>query len=229
VAVFEIGRVYRDDPGWPREERRVGILLAGSARAPHWAEGPRAQDVFDLKGILEAFPLRLDVRPFSIGAGKAPAFLHPGRSGVLSRGKTHLGFMGALLPELAARFDAKGEVLLAEVSVEALFGEAPGAVLFEPLGRFPVVRRDISAIVPAHVAAERVLGTARQGAGDLAQDARIVGRFEDASALGPGRVSLTVGLTLQAKDRTLTNEEVAASLTGAVRALKDLGAEIRGE
>src|SRR6266581_2569197 len=36
VAFFEVGRVFYPAPGLPREERRLGILLAGHFRGRHW-------------------------------------------------------------------------------------------------------------------------------------------------------------------------------------------------
>jgi phenylalanyl-tRNA synthetase beta chain len=228
VAVFETGRVYRDEGDWPPEERRLGILLSGSVRGEHWGERPRPVDVFDLKGILEAFPARLRVRPFEIREEKVPAILRPGRSAALVRDGRRLGFVGVLGLEAASRFDIKGEVVVAELSIEALFEAPPGAVRVLPLGRFPVVHRDVSAIVDQGVPSSAVVRAAREGAGSIALDARIVARYEDPASLGKGRVSLTVALRLGAADRTLTNEEAAAAIAGAVRALKHLGAEIRG-
>ena len=44
-----------------------------------------------------------------------------------------------------------------------------------------------------------------------------------------GRISLTLALRYQDPARTLTGEEVEASLAAVTRALHDAGAEIRGE
>jgi phenylalanyl-tRNA synthetase beta chain len=229
VAIFEIGQVFRQKDRWPGEERRLGILLAGSARAGHWADdAPRAFDVFDVKGLLEGLSVRLDVRPFGFGKGPHLPFLHPGRSAALLRDGRSFGHFGALHPDLHEAWEVRGDVVVAELDMGELFRDAPGPVRFEALGRFPVVHRDLSVVVDAALSASEVERTALLGAGELARSARIVDRY-----VGPpipeGRVNLTVALRLQNPERTLTSEEVQASLGRAVEALKELGAEIRGE
>jgi phenylalanyl-tRNA synthetase beta chain len=224
VEIFEFGRVF--DKGG-REVRRLGILLAGAGRKADWSERGRPADFFDLKGILESFPARLEVRPFTLRSDARP-FLHPGRSARLERDRVVLGYMGALHPDFCEKWEVKGEVLVAELDVEPLFANPPQAVRVEALPRFPVVSRDISVVVNAGMAASSVAEAAKRGAGKLAKDVFIVDRYAGPELKAEG-VALTVTLRLQDPERTLTSEEAQASVGGAIRALKELGAQIRGE
>jgi phenylalanyl-tRNA synthetase beta chain len=230
LGIFEVGRVYqaKGEGPWPTEVRRLGVLLTG-ALPSHWSQKGRPFDLFDLKGFLEAIPMRLEVRSFESSSAALPSFLQPGRGALLVRGGATLGYLGALQPEMAGRFEARGDVLVAEISIEGLFEGRPPAVRVEPLPRFPIVQRDISAIVPLTLPSLRVVEAALRGAGPLARDARITSRFDGPPAVPAGHVSLTVTLRLEHRERTLTNDEVQAAVQSAVQSLKGLGAEIRGE
>ena len=97
VAIFEVGRVFKPTTPRPREERHLGILLAGSEPSRHWTQKPRSFDFYDLKGILELLLERLGRGPLEIGrAETVPSFLHPGQTAQILRGGRAVGFLGAL-------------------------------------------------------------------------------------------------------------------------------------
>jgi phenylalanyl-tRNA synthetase beta chain len=68
----------------------------------------------------------------------------------------------------------------------------------------------------------------RAAAGELLKDVSVVKRY-----VGPpipaGKASLTLSLVYQDPGRTLTGEEVQASVDRVIAALREAGSEIRGE
>ena len=64
VALFEIGRVFLNKDGAPREERRLALALTGRRSPPFWsgAERDAKYDSYDLKGILEEFFDQIGIR-----------------------------------------------------------------------------------------------------------------------------------------------------------------------
>ena len=73
-----------------------------------------------------------------------------------------------------------------------------------------------------------IVAVAREAGGDELRDARIFDVYRG-EQLGEGRKSVAVHLVFQARDRTLTDEEVAATRERIVGALTNrLGAELRG-
>jgi phenylalanyl-tRNA synthetase beta chain len=229
VRVFEIGRVFHPASPLPLEERRLGVLLAGAMRPAHWSEKARAADFFDAKGIIEAVGPRLGASlEIRRGDGALPPHLHPGRAALVYLGEAVLGSLGALHPDLAQAWEIRDEIVVAEISLEALLAVPASAARYQPLERFPDVSRDLSIVCEALVPAAEVAAQIRGAAGALLQTASVVDRY-----VGPpvaaGRVSLTFSLRFASRERTLTNEEVQASVERVVRALRSAGAEIRGE
>ena len=219
-----MGRVFHPAAGLPTEERRLGILLAGHSGGAHWSAKPRAADFFDLKGLVEALLDRLGQAPLALGRDPVPAFLHPGQSAALLRGAEAVGYLGALRPGFRGERD---DVFVAEWGLEPLLGQAREAVRFRALPRFPAVDRDLSIVSEGQEAAG-VEALIRRAAGGLLVDVAVRDRY-DRPPVPAGKVSLTVSLRYQHPERTLTGEEVQASVEGVVEALRAAGLEIRGE
>jgi phenylalanyl-tRNA synthetase beta chain len=229
VRVFELGRVFGPGPAGPAEESRVAVLLAG-AGSPDWsAEGdPRPADFFDGKGVVELLGRRLGAGTLGFAAEGAPGFLHPGKSAVVSLDGRPRGYVGVLHPDVAAAWGLRDDAVVAEMELDALTAAPPPPVRFRPLPRAPAVARDLSVVVDENVIAAEVVARVRQAAGDLLKDVSIVKRYAK-PPIPPGKASLTLGLVYQDPGRTLTGEEVQASLDRIVAALRSAGLEIRGE
>jgi len=224
LRLFEIGRVFESDGG--RERGRVAVLLTGAAAPLHHSERPRAADFFDLKGVLDVLAARLGVGRLEMAREGAPAFLHPGQSATVRLGERTVGYAGALHPDRAAEWEARGPVFVAEIDIEALPSAA--AVRARPLPRFPEVERDLSVVCDAAAAAVDVADVVRAAGGPRLQAAEVTARY-DRPPVPPGLVSLTFRLVFQDPSRTLTGDEVQAAMDAVVAALRARGHEIRGE
>ena len=99
---------------------------------------------------------------------------------------------------------------------------------FETLARRPSVERDLSVVVNAGVAAGDVVGRVRAAAGELLRRVEVKDRY-DRPPVPAGKVSLMLSLRYQDRSRTLTSEEVQASVEAVIRELRGAGLEIRGE
>jgi len=229
LGLFELGRVFARDGDGVREERRLALLLCGSARPPHWSQRSSPVDPFDAKGLLELLFERLGEEPPEVDRQTPPpAFLHAGQSYSLRRAGQPLGWAGALHPELRAALELREEVVVAEIATEALLEAAPRVARYAPLDRFPAVQRDLSIVCDAAVPSAEIVERVRTAAGPRLRSLGVVDRYAG-ERLPAGKLSLTLGLRFQDPERTLTGEEVQAAVDAALRALRAAGFEIRGE
>ena len=224
VRLFEIGTRF----GVAGETRAVGMAWTGAAAPVHWSGGSRPVDFFDLKGLVDLLAKALEV-PVRFAPTDEP-FLVPGQSAaiLLADARSHdlrVGVAGQIVPSLA---DARGlprqdRVYVAELSLDLLGGarvEWDGAT--KPLPRFPFVVRDLSLIVPDVLPAEIFRGTiqaaGRAGPAPLAA-VTFFDRYQG-KGVADGSVSLSVRLTFEAADRTLTDAEVHESVDTILTALR---------
>jgi phenylalanyl-tRNA synthetase beta chain len=165
-----------------------------------------------------------------LGVRVAPAWFHPGRSGVLRLGpKTLLAVFGELHPEVLARLDVTGPVAAFEVYLEAVPREKKKGVARPALKLADLlpVRRDFAFVLEASVAASEVVKAVQAADKKLISSVNVFDVFEGAS-LGAGKKSLALEVTLQPTDKTLTDEEIEAVAAKVVAEVKKAtGGEIR--
>ena len=170
----------------------------------------------------------LDIEPTSAQYAFVPAThpaLHPGQSVLLRREDEPLGFLGALHPELLKQFDLQGPVYLFEL--DFALASKKNLPSFKGLSKFPEVRRDIAIVLDEDVSGARVLETARQAAGELLVNLKLFDVYRG-QGIDTAKKSMALGVVLQHRERTLTDEEVNATMDRMVAALADqCGAALR--
>jgi len=229
LAVFELGRVFLPGPERPLEERRLGILLSGQWHPRHWSAPSRSFDLFDLKGVVELLFERLgEPQPEWDRKAPPPAFLHPGRAARLSEGGRTLGYAGVLHPDVRDRLELKDEAVVLELDLERLLESSPERARFRVLDRYPAVERDLSILCDEATPAAEIDARVRRAAGARLRSVSLVDRYTG-NQVPPGKVSLTVSLRFQDRERTLTSDEVQAAMDDVIRELRGAGLEIRGE
>ena len=228
LALFEVGRVFLQGPERPAEERRLGILLSGQ-HPRHWSAPSRSFDLFDLKGVVELLFERLgEPRPEWDRNTPPPAFLHPGRAARLSEAGRTLGHAGVLHPDVRDRLELKDEAVVLELDLERLLEASAERARFRALDRYPVVERDLSILCDEAMPAAEIDARVRRAGGGLLRSVSLVDRYTG-NQVPPGKLSLTVSLRFQDRERTLTSDEVQAAMGDVIRELRAAGLEIRGE
>src|SRR6185503_12893752 len=219
VGLFEIGARFSASHG---ETRGVAMAWTGAATAEHWSTQPRDVDFFDVKGLVEGLCAVLGVAP-RFEPATVP-FLVPGQAAsVVVNGKP-LGILGLVTPSIV---DSRGaprqdRVFAAEINLDAVWASrAEPRAAVAPLPRHPFVVRDLSIVVDDALPAEIIRGTI-QAAGAAAPapmvSVRVFDRYEG-KGVPNGRVSLSVRLTFQSADHTLTDAEVQHSVDTILAAL----------
>jgi phenylalanyl-tRNA synthetase beta chain len=231
LGLFEIGPQF-DGPE-PGQQRQVaGGIRAGKAADRHWAGGARPVDAFDAKAdALAAIAATGANTDGLMTVAEAPAWYHPGRSGVLKQGNKVIAAFGELHPAILAQLDVKGPVVGFEVYLEAIPPAKPKATKARALLRasaFQPLDRDFAFILDSGVAAEAVVRAAKGADRALISDVAVFDLYEGAN-MAAGKKSLAITVTLQPTEKTLTDEEIEAVAAKIVQAVaKATGGELRG-
>jgi len=212
VALFEVGRVFRQQAGKAVERRHVAIALTGPRKPVFWSGEERGArfDAFDLKGLVEEFLERFGLRGVQLQRRTETTawFLE---SAVISLGgKLTLGELGQLLPTLARHHDLRDPVLLAELDLDELLVRRNANKSFKALPQFPTIRRDVAMIVPETTTHEAVLAVVRQAKPASLERLELFDVFRG-KQVPPGQKSLAYAFTYRHTERTLTDVEVNAA------------------
>jgi len=223
VRLFEVGNVFREGAD---EVLRIAGVACGRAVAESWASEARALDFFDLKGdIASLFALTNAAESFSFAPG-GPAWLHPGQAAEVRRDGVAVGWVGALHPDLLRALDLDDDVFAFEFDIGRISRRAlPRA---QAISRYPSVRRDLSFELPETVAYAAVEAAIRDAVGETLSEVILFDRYVGPN-LGDGIKSLAIGLILQDRYRTLTDQDADRCTALAVSALESVcKAKLRG-
>jgi phenylalanyl-tRNA synthetase beta chain len=225
LRLFELGRCFVGTGKDLVQELMLGGALMGPALPEQWGSKPRAVDFYDAKGDLEALLQVTGSRDeFQLQPGQHPA-LHSGQSAEITKNGEHVGWLGALHPELVAKLDLDETVFLFQVRISAL--QTAKIPQFNEVSKFPAIRRDLSFQVDEKVSAQAVLDCAATAAGELLVDLQLFDEYHG-EGIDSGRKSLSLGLTLQDSSRTLKEEIIEAITLRVIDSLQaGLGAELR--
>ncbi|QEW02707.1 phenylalanine--tRNA ligase subunit beta [Microbacterium lushaniae] len=213
------------DAAIPPQPRHIAVLVTGNRIAKQPGQDAEPFDVADVLDAVRTIAVAAGVE-ISVTQGERAA-LHPGRTGILTVSDVEVGYVGEVLPAVAAAADLPGRVAVAELNLDALLARAGDRVMAASLSGYPVATQDVSLVVGADVPAADVRAALVDGAGDLLESARLVDDYRG-PGVPEGRKSLTFALRFRAPDRTLTAAEATeAKLAGVAVAAERFGAAIR--
>jgi len=134
-------------------------------------------------------------------------------------------------PAILDALDMRGPVMAFEIILDAIplpkarTSTARGALRSSDL---QPVTRDFAFVVDSGVTSDQLLRAAAAAAPDLITDVSLFDLYEG-GRVGEGRKSLAISVTLQPREKTLTDKEidtVADAIAAAVK--KSAGGELRG-
>ncbi len=236
IAMFEVGQAYRGEN--PDEQfiaaggvRYGSAKLCGAGR--HWSGAMAPVDVFDARADALAALGAAGAPVANVQAApEAPAWYHPGRSGVLRLGpKNILAHFGELHPKILAALDVSGPMVAFEVFPGAIpvprnkGGKSRTALDISDL---QAVRRDFAFIVDADMPAQTLIRAARGADKAMIGDVTLFDVFSG-SNMPEGKKSLAIEVTLQPRTKTLTDAEIDAVAAKIIeKVTKATGGTLRG-
>lgn len=231
-ALFEIGRCfYRRKSGegneggevdtLPQQPQRIGALIWGAANPPQWHGGHNA-DLYDLKGVVE--DLLPDVMTESLPEDKTPPVFHPRRAASLILGGDVIGIIGECHPRIAADWGFRIAPLMFELAAEKL--HQPSLLRVRAVSRFPLVWRDIAMLAPADAAVGGLLAKARAAAKAPITDIALFDCYAGDN-IPAGQKSFAMRITMQGKDKNLTDKDIQQAAAKVCALLEKHGATMR--
>jgi phenylalanyl-tRNA synthetase beta chain len=235
VALFEVGQIFLG-PGENDQRIAAAALRRGRAKADaegrHWSGGGLV-DVFDAKRDAMALLSALGAKENAVQAVPGgPPFLHPGRAATLQFGpKTVVGWFGQLHPSVCEALDAEGPIVAFEIALDVIPAPKMKPTKIKPKlirSDFMPVERDLAFVVGETVG---VIDIVRAAEGAERSLVARVGVFDvyRGEGLPEGAKSVAIHVTLQPRERTLTETDIEAAVAKIVSEVsRKTGAALRG-
>lgn len=251
IRLFEVGNAFgssigsnsdTSSPRLPREEVRVGALIMGARRPPHFTEPqPPAFDVWDAKAIAEqmvraAFPGEtLTFVPAEHPTVWTLSISNRGSVGRVERlqldrpvwATDAFGVELALGVITSVDVAPPGQHAHAEDAKTNVSSPMPAAIRAKSLPTTPSADFDLALLVPNHIHAATVEATLRVAAGELLEQLVLFDEFRGAG-IPDGNRSLAWRLTFRHPERTLRDKEIEGRRAKLLATLdKELGIRTR--
>jgi len=205
VRLFEVGRIYTGTTDDIVQHRQIGGVVCGSRYDEQWAEKQRPVDFFDVKADVEQL-FSLAGGDITFVAEQHPA-LHPGQTARVYKAGEAIGWIGALHPRLNKPLGLDGKVFVFELALTAtLAAQVPS---FEPLSRFPALRRDLALLADEKVTAGEIERCLNSIDSDILKSIQLFDVYTG-DGVELGKKSIAVAFHIQHAERTLTDEDVDA-------------------
>ena len=231
VALFEVGQVFLGDSPEDQLTAAAGVrhgFASSQGLGRHWS-GSAVANALDAKA--DAFAVLsaagAPMQALQVVPGGA-AWLHPGRSGTIQIGPQNvLGYFGELHPRALEALKADGPVIAFEVMLDRIPEAKQKATRAKPaleLSAFQPVSRDFAFIVDRAVRAGDIVRAAQGADRKLITSVTVFDVYEG-KGIEEGRKSIAIAVTMQPKEKTMTDQEIDAV---AARIVDEVGKKTGG-
>ncbi len=231
VRLFELGTAFGGTTDKVEERPAVAFGAVGAVAEESALSQPREIGLLDVKGAVEEVLRRFETRSFYFDRFPAevrltPAWLHPYRSARAVADGMTVGWFGELHPREAAARKLKARVLIGELYLDRLYKLPLRKPAAREISRYQPVRRDFSLVLDESIGWETIDRALAELKIPEIVEWRAQEVFRDAR-LGKGEYALLLGVTFQAPDRTLREEELRSFQERVVEAAGRAGARLR--
>jgi phenylalanyl-tRNA synthetase beta chain len=216
VALFEVGQIFKGDRPEDQFVAASGVrhgYATSKGMGRQWS-GSATSDAFDAKAdalaVLAA--AGAPMQALQIVPGGA-SWLHPGRSGTIQIGPQNvLGYFGELHPRTLETLRADCPLMAFEVILDRIPAAKQRPTRAKPpleLSAFQPVSRDFAFIVDRTVKAGDMVRAAQGVDKKLITDVTVFDVYEG-KGIDDGKKSIAIAVTLQPREKTMTDEEIDA-------------------
>ena len=219
VRLYELANIYLPKalPLTELPEERVQFTLG------MYGEG----DFFTMKGVVEEFFDKVGMHKketYDPNAGKP--FLHPGRQANIIYDGVVVGYLGEVHPDVADTYGIGTRTYIAVIDMPEIVERATFDRKYSGIARFPAVTRDISMVMPNEILVGQVEDVIEKKGGAYLESYSLFDIYEGAQ-IKAGFKSVAYSIVFRAKDKTLEDADVTAAMDRILKALEEMGIELR--
>lgn len=236
LRLYEFGKVYAKDETAPAsdkdlagyvEEQQLALVIAGKDHPESWYVQSGVSDFFTLKKFTVQVFERLGYNVDSIQEEGISGEQFKEGLKLISNGKP-LASLGVLGSKWLQDFDIKQEVYFAEIYWDVVLDQiTKHKVVYEPVARFPEVKRDLALLLNTSVTFAEIQSVAKKYGGKLLKSVNLFDVYQGEN-IEKGKKSYAVSFTLQNPEKTLKDKEIDKTMQKLIKGFeKETGAEIR--
>jgi phenylalanyl-tRNA synthetase beta chain len=217
IRLFETGKIFlqHEADQLPEERLHLCAVISGTrypdAEPIHYSD--QDSDFLDIKGAAVNLLRILRVsgsgssRTFQAGTSSVQPYCDPACAAVIMDDKQMIGSLGAVHRDTLKGFGIKQPVFFFEIDLHLLLAMDKEERKFNPLPRYPSVRRDMSLVVPDEIPAGELLEAIHTQHQKYVESADIFDVYRG-KPIQQGHKSVSLSVTYRSATATLDDQTV---------------------
>jgi len=224
LKFFEFGKTYKKIKGDYQENMRLALYITGKNQSESWIRKSESIKFHDLyEAVLKIF------NKFNSESVENEEFHNEvfDYGLKLKQHKKEVCRLGKLSKKALKISGLKQDVFYADFNWTLLLNDADTNVKFEPVSKFPEVKRDLSLVVDKSISYNTIKRISLKQAGYLITNIEVFDVYEG-DKIEEGKKAYALTFTLQDKTKTLTDKIIDKAMNKLMQSFeKEIGAVIR--
>jgi phenylalanyl-tRNA synthetase beta chain len=218
LKFYEFGNIYHIDHS---QDAQLALYYTGEVTHNNWISPKQTTSIFHLKGIAEAIFGNLKLTGKWVSSDDSSVYFQ--------KNKDILVDIRPVDRDQLSVFEIEQEIFVAVFHWNKIMSVLnKQKIRFEEQSKFPEVNRDLAVILDDEIEFEAVKNKITQHAGSLLKGLDLFDIFKSKEKIGAGKKSYAINFKLQDKMKTLTDEEIDATMNKIITTLeKNFNAIIR--
>ena len=211
LKFFEFDRSYEKEKHEFKETEWFSIYLTGNYTESNWMDKSRKATFHDLSSIAQSVLKYAGIRKTDIEPVEQNALLTYGLT--LKKNGETIGKIGSLDEKLLKIYGIKQEVFCAQLSWRAILKAYGTDISYEPISKYPEVKRDLSLILDKSISYNEIKSLAFKQERKLLTRINLFSVYEG-EKIEKGKKAYAISFFLQDKFKTLTDKQIDRSMNG---------------
>lgn len=224
LQLFEFGSTYHFIKGKYVENEVLALFSTGRDHAPHWLAQSKELQYHDLAQVVQQVLSKFDLDGLESELSSSDIFDY---GLVLSLNKKPIAQLGKINKKLTQSAKIKQEVFYANIDWAYLKRQYPLNPSFQPISKFPEVKRDLSLVVDKSVKFDEIRKVANKFERLLINDIQVFDVYEG-DKIGANEKAYAISIFLQDQNKTLTDKVIDKTMSRLMKGFEnELKATIR--
>ncbi len=225
IKFFEFGRSYEKNKEDYQETELLSFYITGNITEENWIDESRKTRFQDLSTTVISMLNYAGIRAIDMVPSDRHNEYEYGVS--LQHNGKHIGSLGKLDSRLLRIYGISQEVFHAQLDWNLVLSKYKSDVKFEPVAKFPEVKRDLSLVLDKKVSYAEIQRLAYGQEKKLLKQMSLFSIYEG-DKIEKGKKAYAISFFLQDKFKTLTDKQIEKSMNGLMSLFENkLGAVIR--
>lgn len=212
IKFFEIGKIFSKNSNTKERLALSGVI----------ARKEKENEFYEIKGVVDLLLNKLGISDIWYNDNAEfgdNSILEKHRRAEIKVNNVGIGFLGEISETILRKMKTQGKIAVFDIDFEKLIKLCSEEQIYRPVSLYPSAVRDIALLVPRGVKVVEVLNKINEIGSKIIVDIDLFDIYENED-LAKGKKNFAFHIVYQAKDRTLTSQEIDETQNKIIKALE---------